>query len=133
MPHFQASGKDFSAPKIQFEIQIFLFNLTIHCCTPKIGKTYGCIGKLEKKFLLTLVQSAKYYHITRQENLEFLGEFDGGAKITSNSGITSNFEIKTHIVHLPEKKVKRRKKIQIAYKSTHFFCILLKEADQCCK
>jgi hypothetical protein len=45
--------------------------------------------------LLTLVQSAKYYHITRQENLEFLGEFDGGAKITSNSGI-SNFEIKTH-------------------------------------
>ena len=50
-----------------------------------------------------MVQSAKYYHITRQENLEFLGEFDGGgAKITSNSGI-SNFEIKTHTwtpVHL---------------------------------
>ena len=87
------------------------------------------MGKLEKNFLLTLVQSVKYYHITRQENLEFLGEFDGGAKITSNSGITSNFEIKTHIVHLPEKKVKRRKKIQIAY----FFCILLQEADQCCK
>ena len=64
----------------------------------------------KKKFLLTLVQSAKYYHITRQGNLEFLGEFDGGAKITSNSGITSNFEIKTHIVHLPEKKSEKKKK-----------------------
>jgi hypothetical protein len=53
--------------------------------------------------LLTLVQNAKYYHIARQENLEFLGEFDGGAKITSNSG-TSNFEIKTHIVDLPDQK-----------------------------
>jgi hypothetical protein len=83
--------------------------------------------------LLTLVQSAKYYHVTRQENHEFLGEFNGGAKITSNSGITSNFEIRTHIVHLPEKKVKRRKKMQIASKSAHFFCILLQEADQCCK
>ena len=60
MPHFQASGKDFSAPKIQFEIQIFLFNLTIHCCTPKIGKTYGCIGKLEKKFLAYF--GSKYFH-----------------------------------------------------------------------
>ena len=118
MPHFQTSGKDCSnrKPSLKFKFSSFYspFNLTIHCCAPKIGKTYGCIGKLEKKFLLTLVQSAKYYHITRQENNEFLREFDGGAKITSNSGITSNFEIKTHIVHLPEKKVKRRKKIQIA-------------------
>jgi hypothetical protein len=28
MPHFQTSGKDFSAPKIQFEIQILLNQCT---------------------------------------------------------------------------------------------------------
>ena len=37
-------------------------------------------SELEKIFLLTLVQNAKCYRITRQENPEFLGEFDGGAK-----------------------------------------------------
>ena len=45
------------------------------------------ISRLEKISLLTLVQGAKYYPITRQENLEFLGEIDGGAKTTSNSGV----------------------------------------------
>ena len=40
------------------------------------------ISRLEKIFLLSLVQNAKCQHITRPENLEFLGEFDGGAKIT---------------------------------------------------
>ena len=39
-------------------------------------------SELEKIFLLTLVQNAKCYLITRQENPEFLGEFDGGAKTT---------------------------------------------------
>jgi len=34
-----------------------------------------------------MVQNAKCYRITRQENPEFLGEFDGGAKTTSNSGV----------------------------------------------
>ena len=53
------------------------------------------ISKLDKIFVLTLVQNAKYYHITRQENLEFLGEFDGGAKIT----------------------LKKRKKIKDSYRS----------------
>ena len=67
------------------------------------------ISRLEKNFLLTLVQGAKYYPITRQENLEFLGEIDGGAKITSNSGIP-NFERKAHIVHLNEKKEKKIQK-----------------------
>ena len=47
------------------------------------------ISELEKIFLLTLVQNAKCYCITRQENPEFLGEFDGGAKTTSNSGVIS--------------------------------------------
>ena len=47
------------------------------------------ISRLEKISLLTLVQGAKYYPITRQENLEFLGEIDGGAKTTSNSGVIS--------------------------------------------
>ena len=46
-------------------------------------------SELEKIFLLTLVQNAKCYCITRQENPEFLGEFDGGAKTTSNSGVIS--------------------------------------------
>ena len=46
-------------------------------------------SELEKIFLLTLVQNAKCYRITRQENPEFLGEFDGGAKTTSNSGVIS--------------------------------------------
>ena len=45
------------------------------------------MSELEKIFLLTLVQNAKCYRITRQENPEFLGEFDGGAKTTSNSGV----------------------------------------------
>ena len=36
-----------------------------------------------------MVQNAKCYRITRQENPEFLGEFDGGAKTTSNSGVIS--------------------------------------------
>ena len=40
------------------------------------------ISRLEKFFLLSLVQNAKCQHITRPENLEFLGEFAGGAKIT---------------------------------------------------
>jgi hypothetical protein len=44
-------------------------------------------SELEKIFLLTMVQNAKCYRITRQENPEFLGEFDGGAKTTSNSGV----------------------------------------------
>ena len=39
-------------------------------------------SELEKIFLLTLIQNAKCYRITRQENPEFLGEFDGGAKTT---------------------------------------------------
>ena len=47
------------------------------------------ISELEKIFLLTLVQNAKCYCITRQENPEFLGEFDGGAKTPSNSGVIS--------------------------------------------
>ena len=67
------------------------------------------ISRLEKNFLLTLVQGAKYYPITRQENLEFLGEIDGGAKITSNSGM-SHFERKTHIVHF---NGKRRRKCKL--------------------
>ena len=46
-------------------------------------------SELEKIFLLTLVQNAKCYCITRQENPEFLGEFDGGAKTPSNSGVIS--------------------------------------------
>ena len=45
-------------------------------------KMHEYISRLEKIFLLSLVQNAKCYHITRQENLEFLGEFPGGAKIT---------------------------------------------------
>ena len=40
------------------------------------------MSRLEKIFLLSLVQNAKCQHITRPENLEFLGEFAGGAKIT---------------------------------------------------
>ena len=36
-----------------------------------------------------MVQNAKCYRITRQENPEFLGEFDGGAKTPSNSGVIS--------------------------------------------
>ena len=36
-----------------------------------------------------MVQNAKCYRITRQENPEFLGEFNGGAKTTSNSGAIS--------------------------------------------
>ena len=40
------------------------------------------VSRLEKISLLTLVQGAKYYPITRQENLEILGEIGGGAKIT---------------------------------------------------
>ena len=47
------------------------------------------ISELEKIFLLTMVQNAKCYRITRQENPEFLGEIDGGAKTTSNSGVIS--------------------------------------------
>ena len=47
------------------------------------------ISELEKIFLLTMVQNAKCYRITRQENPEFLGEFNGGAKTTSNSGVIS--------------------------------------------
>ena len=47
------------------------------------------ISRLEKVFLLSLVQNAKCYHITRQENLEFLGEFAGGAKITRISVVKS--------------------------------------------
>jgi hypothetical protein len=43
----------------------------------KLEKHKMHVSKLEKKFLLTLLQNAKHYHITRQENLEFLGEFDG--------------------------------------------------------
>ena len=46
-------------------------------------------SELEKIFLLTLVQNAKCYCITRQENPECLGEFDGGAKTPSNSGVIS--------------------------------------------
>ena len=37
---------------------------------------------LKKIFQLSLVQTAKSNHIKTQQNLEFLGEFDGGAKIT---------------------------------------------------
>ena len=37
---------------------------------------------LKKIFLLSLVQTAKSCHIKTQQNLEFLGEFDGGAKTT---------------------------------------------------
>ena len=66
------------------------------------------ISRLEKISLLTLVQGAKYYPITRQENLEFLGEIDGGAKITSNPGL-SNFERKTHIVLFNEKRRRKYK------------------------
>ena len=81
MPHFQTSGKDFSSRKssLKFKFSSFYspFNLTIHCCAPKIGKTYGCTGKLEKNFLLTLVQSAKYYHITRRKE-------ENGYKCTNN-------------------------------------------------
>ena len=51
------------------------------------------ISEVEKIFLLTMVQNAKCYRITRQENPEFLGEFDGGAKTTSNSGVIS-FDLK---------------------------------------
>ena len=46
-------------------------------------------SELEKIFLPTMVQNAKCYRITRQENPEFLGECDGGAKTTSNSGVIS--------------------------------------------
>ena len=73
------------------------------------------ISGLRKIFLLTLVQGATYYPIPRQGNLELLGEIDGGAKITSNPGI-SNFERKTHIVHFNEKK---EKKIQIVEDINH--------------
>jgi hypothetical protein len=37
---------------------------------------------LKKNFWLTLLQNAKYYHIKPQQNLEFLGKLDGGAKST---------------------------------------------------
>ena len=53
-------------------------------------------SELEKIFLLTLVQNAKCYRITRQENPEFLGEFAGGAKTPSNSGVIS-FEYRENL------------------------------------
>jgi hypothetical protein len=37
---------------------------------------------LKKNFWLSLLQNAKCYHIKTQQNLEFLGKFDGGAKST---------------------------------------------------
>ena len=37
---------------------------------------------LKKFFWLSLLQNAKCYHIKTQQNLEFLGKFDGGAKST---------------------------------------------------
>jgi hypothetical protein len=79
-----------SSLKFKFSSFYSPFNVTNHCCTPKIGKNSKCISalsELEKNFLLTLLQNAKHCHITRQENLEFLGAFDGGARITSISGI----------------------------------------------
>ena len=66
---------------------------------------------LKKIFQLSLVQTAKSYHIKTQQNLEFLGEIDGGAKITSNSGIP-NFERKAHIVHLNEKRRRKYKNVE---------------------
>ena len=73
-----------------------------------------------------MVQNAKYYHITRQENLEFLGEFDGGAKIASNSGMP-NFGIKTPIVDLLEKKKKRYSSILLInlHISFAFYCAVI--------
>ena len=100
MSHFQTSAKDFSAPKIiQFEIQILLgqsVTIAIHSWRTKNDGHFALVNfkflSLEKIFQLSLVQTAKSYHIKTQQNLEFLGEFDGGAKTTSNSGVISQFE-----------------------------------------
>jgi len=86
MPHFQTSGKDFSAPKIQFEIQIVLNQCNDRSVLGKKDGNFACqffkFLSLKKIFQLSLVQTAKSNHIKTQQNLEFLGEFDGGAKIT---------------------------------------------------
>ena len=66
------------------------------------------VSRLEKISLLTLVQGAKYYPITRQENLEILGEIGGGAKITDQIlEYEINFEIKTQIVRFNDKRKRK--------------------------
>ena len=67
---------------VQFEIQVFPLSSNDPLFYSKSVQKMRNISRLEKIFLLALVQGAKYYPITRQENLEFLGEIDGGAKIT---------------------------------------------------
>ena len=76
-----------SPPKVEFSIQSLLFPVYSADIDAKNVEEMSNKSELEKIFLLTLVQNAKCYRITRQENPEFLGEFDGGAKTTSNSGV----------------------------------------------
>ena len=79
-----------SPPKVEFSSQILLFSVyATDIDKAKNVEEMSNKSELEKIFLLTLVQNAKCYCITRQENPEFLGEFDGGAKTTSNSGVIS--------------------------------------------
>ena len=74
-------------PKSWVSIQSLLFSVYSTDIDAKNVEEMSNQSELEKIFLLTLVQNAKCYCITRQENPEFLGEFDGGAKTTSNSGV----------------------------------------------
>ena len=78
-----------SPPKVEFSIQILLVSVYATDIDAKNVEEMSNKSELEKIFLLTLVQNAKCYRITRQENPEFLGEFHGGAKTTSNSGVIS--------------------------------------------
>ena len=83
-----------STPKVEFQFKFSYFLSILPILTPASKTVQNVekmsnISELEKIFLLTLVQNAKCYRITRQENPEFLGEFDGGAKTTSNSGVIS--------------------------------------------
>ena len=75
--------------KLSLSIQILLFPVYSTDIDAKNVEKMSNKSELEKIFLLTLVQNAKCYRITRQENPEFLGEFHGGAKTTSNSGVIS--------------------------------------------
>jgi len=54
MPHFQTSGKDFSAPKIQFEIQILLSQCNDRSILGEKNGNFACkfqIFESEKNFL----------------------------------------------------------------------------------
>ena len=64
------------APKVHFD----------HWASPvylwKILSITNNFTSLKKIFWLSLLQNANYCHIKTQQNLEFLGEFHGGAKST---------------------------------------------------